>query len=189
MSSATLSITTAWPLCRISWQMVVSSFSSPPGVRPNAISSRTAQQIQRFSVTRATAAKPMPVERHTTSRIRGTAAMPCTAAMSAPRSLAMVTLNCPVLHAIAAGGGCREDRPGPEPKRRPRAYRAFARSRNEMGLSLPRRPVVLLVEDELLLRMDAAAMVAEAGFEVVEAGDADEAIAILEFRRDIGVVF
>ena len=42
-----------------------------------------------------------------------------------------------------------------------------------MGLSLPRRPVVLLVEDELLLRMDAAAMVAEAGFEVVEAGDAD----------------
>ena len=58
-----------------------------------------------------------------------------------------------------------------------------------MGLSLPRRPVVLLVEDELLPRMDAAAMVAEAGFEVVEAGDADEAIAILESRRDIGIVF
>ena len=58
-----------------------------------------------------------------------------------------------------------------------------------MGLLLPRRPVVLLVEDELLLRMDAAAMVAEAGFEVVEAGDADEAIAILESRRDIGIVF
>jgi hypothetical protein len=32
-----------------------------------------------------------------------------------------------------------------------------------MGLSLSKRPVVLLVEDELLLRMDAAAMVAEAG--------------------------
>jgi hypothetical protein len=30
--------------------------------------------------------------------------------------------------------------------------------------------------------MDAAAMVAEAGFEVVEAGDADEAIAILRSR-------
>ena len=58
-----------------------------------------------------------------------------------------------------------------------------------MGFSLPRRPVVLLVEDELLLRMDATAMVAEAGFEVVEAGDADEAIAILESRRDIGIVF
>jgi len=58
-----------------------------------------------------------------------------------------------------------------------------------MGLSLPRRPVVLLVEDELLLRMDAAAMVAEAGFEVVEAGDADEAIVILESRRDIRIVF
>jgi two-component system, response regulator PdtaR len=49
-----------------------------------------------------------------------------------------------------------------------------------MGLSLSRRPVVLLVEDELLLRTDAAAMIAGAGFEVMEAGDADEAIAILE---------
>ena len=58
-----------------------------------------------------------------------------------------------------------------------------------MGFSFPRRPVVLLVEDELLLRMDATAMVAEAGFEVVEAGDADEAIVILESRRDIGIVF
>ena len=58
-----------------------------------------------------------------------------------------------------------------------------------MGLSLPRRPVVLLVEDELLLRMDAAAMVAAAGFEVVEAANADEAIEILEARRDISVVF
>ena len=61
---------------RISWQMVVSSSSSPPGTRPNSISSRTAQQTQRCSVTRATAAKAMPVERHTTSRIRGTAAIP-----------------------------------------------------------------------------------------------------------------
>ena len=32
-----------------------------------------------------------------------------------------------------------------------------------MGLSLPRRPVVLIVEDELLLRMDAADMVAGGG--------------------------
>ena len=57
-----------------------------------------------------------------------------------------------------------------------------------MGLSLSRRPVVLLVEDELLLRTDAAAMIAGAGFEVMEAGDADEAIAILESRRDISIV-
>jgi two-component system, response regulator PdtaR len=42
------------------------------------------------------------------------------------------------------------------------------------------RPVVLIVEDELLLRISAAEMVADAGFEVVEAGNADEAIAILD---------
>jgi CheY-like chemotaxis protein len=49
--------------------------------------------------------------------------------------------------------------------------------------------VVLVVEDELLLRMDAVDMIAAAGFEVVEARDADQAIEILEGRRDITVVF
>ena len=58
-----------------------------------------------------------------------------------------------------------------------------------MGLVEPRRPVVLIVEDEFLLRMDAAAMIAAAGFEVVEATNADQAIDILERRRDITVVF
>jgi CheY-like chemotaxis protein len=37
--------------------------------------------------------------------------------------------------------------------------------------------------------MDAAAMVADAGFAVVEAANADEAIEILETRSDIAVVF
>lgn len=55
--------------------------------------------------------------------------------------------------------------------------------------SARKRPVVLVVEDEFLFRMQAAGMVLEAGFEVVEAGNADEAIAILESRRDIHVVF
>jgi hypothetical protein len=73
--------------------MVVSTLSSPPGSNPKAISSRTAQQIQRSSVTRATAAKPIPVERHTTSRMRGTAATPCTAAMSALSPVSMTTLE------------------------------------------------------------------------------------------------
>jgi CheY-like chemotaxis protein len=50
-------------------------------------------------------------------------------------------------------------------------------------------PVVLLVEDEYLLRMNAADMIVDAGFEVVEAGNADEAIAILEARPEIHVVF
>jgi two-component system, response regulator PdtaR len=51
------------------------------------------------------------------------------------------------------------------------------------------RPVVLVVEDEFLVRMAAIGMVEEAGFEAVEAADADEAIAILETRPDIHVVF
>jgi CheY-like chemotaxis protein len=49
--------------------------------------------------------------------------------------------------------------------------------------------VVLIVEDEFLLRMDAVDMIAAAGFEVVEAANADEAIEILESRPDITVVF
>ena len=49
--------------------------------------------------------------------------------------------------------------------------------------------VVLIVEDEFLLRMDAAEMLEGAGFEVIQASDADEAIAILTARADIHVVF
>ena len=58
-----------------------------------------------------------------------------------------------------------------------------------MGLVKSKRPVVLIVEDEFLLRMDAIEMIAAAGFEVVEAENADQAIAILESRPDITVVF
>ena len=58
-----------------------------------------------------------------------------------------------------------------------------------MGLTAPRKPVVLVVEDEWLLRMDAAEMITAAGFEVVEAIDADQAIEILESRCDIAMVF
>lgn len=58
-----------------------------------------------------------------------------------------------------------------------------------MGLVESKRPVVLIVEDEFLIRMDAVDMIAAAGFEVVAAGNADDAIEILETRRDIAVVF
>lgn len=51
------------------------------------------------------------------------------------------------------------------------------------------RPVVLVVEDEPLLRLDAVALVEDAGYEAVEAGNALEAIAILERRNDIRVIF
>jgi hypothetical protein len=41
-----------------------------------------------------------------------------------------------------------------------------------MGLVESKGPVVLIVEDEFLLRMDAADIIAAAGFEVVEAENA-----------------
>ncbi len=56
-------------------------------------------------------------------------------------------------------------------------------------ISEARRAVILIVEDELLIRRNAVAMIEEVGFEVVEAASADEAIAILEGRLDITVVF
>ena len=53
----------------------------------------------------------------------------------------------------------------------------------------PLRPVVLIVEDEPLLRLSAIDMVEEAGFEAVVASDATEAVEILEKRLDIRIVF
>jgi CheY-like chemotaxis protein len=50
-------------------------------------------------------------------------------------------------------------------------------------------PLVLVVEDEFLVRMNALSLLEEAGFGVLEAGSADEAIAVLERRKDIRIVF
>ena len=52
-----------------------------------------------------------------------------------------------------------------------------------------KRLLVLLVEDEILLRMNAVEIIEEGGFDVLEAANADEAIAILESRSDIRVIF
>jgi CheY-like chemotaxis protein len=49
--------------------------------------------------------------------------------------------------------------------------------------------VVLVVEDEMLLRMRAVDMVEDAGYTSVEAVDADEAVAVLESRSDIALMF
>lgn len=49
--------------------------------------------------------------------------------------------------------------------------------------------VVLVVEDNLLILMNALDVVKAAGFEGVGATNADEAIAILEAREDIELVF
>src|SRR6202795_3493205 len=136
---------TAWWLCRISWQTVASTSSSPTGTRPNSISSCTAQQTQRCSVTRATAAKPCPDEHRENRAARN---------------------ENDIHHLMPIGG----------------EFTCMTRSASK-------RPVVLIVEDEFLLRMDAVGVITGAGFEVVEAANADDAIEILEARRDITVVF
>ena len=51
-----------------------------------------------------------------------------------------------------------------------------------------KRLVVLVVEDEPLMLMDALDLVTDAGFEAIGAKNADEAIRILENRDDIRVV-
>jgi two-component system, response regulator PdtaR len=54
---------------------------------------------------------------------------------------------------------------------------------------LDKMPVVLLVEDEMLVRMLAAEVLSEAGFTIIESGSAEEALTVLETRPDVGVLF
>jgi CheY-like chemotaxis protein len=49
-------------------------------------------------------------------------------------------------------------------------------------------PLVLIVEDEPLVRELAGLAISEAGFEIIEAADAHEALAILKSRGDVGVL-
>ncbi len=50
-------------------------------------------------------------------------------------------------------------------------------------------PIVLVVEDEMVLRMRAVDIVEDAGFSPIEAVSADQAIEILESRDDISLLF
>ena len=52
-----------------------------------------------------------------------------------------------------------------------------------------RSPVVLIVEDETFVRFHAIEIIESAGYSVLAATNADEAIEILESRSDIAVVF
>lgn len=54
---------------------------------------------------------------------------------------------------------------------------------------MSKKAVVLVVEDEILIRMGAIQMLEDAGFATVEAGNADDAMRILEVRNDIRAVF
>ena len=51
------------------------------------------------------------------------------------------------------------------------------------------KAVILVVEDEALIRMGAVQMLEDAGFEVVEAFNAHEAIDILASRADVRAIF
>ena len=50
-------------------------------------------------------------------------------------------------------------------------------------------PCALIIEDEVLVRLYGADLLAELGFKVVEAGNAAEALHQLEIHQDIGLVF
>src|ERR1700754_165193 len=58
-----------------------------------------------------------------------------------------------------------------------------------MSTDLTPVPNVLVVEDEMILRMRAVDIVEDAGFCPIEAVNADEAISILESRSDISLLF
>ncbi|WP_271022989.1 response regulator [Rhizobium sp. RCAM05973] len=51
------------------------------------------------------------------------------------------------------------------------------------------KAVILVVEDSAIIRMGAVDLVRSAGYEALEASDADEAIRILESRANIDLVF
>src|SRR3984957_10933148 len=59
----------------------------------------------------------------------------------------------------------------------------------EFAIPLAVSSAVLVVEDEMLLRMRAVDIVEDAGFTAIEAVNADDALAILESRSDIELLF
>lgn len=58
-----------------------------------------------------------------------------------------------------------------------------------MAQSTPMTPTVLIVEDEPLIRMFACDIASDAGYRVIEAGNAQEALVVLETNPEIGIVF
>jgi CheY-like chemotaxis protein len=54
---------------------------------------------------------------------------------------------------------------------------------------MTQKPLVLVVESESIIRMEAVDLVNDAGYEVIDAPDADSALVILHSRNDIRAVF
>jgi two-component system, response regulator PdtaR len=59
----------------------------------------------------------------------------------------------------------------------------------QLSVALMSASLVLIVEDDFLVRQNAVFLLEEAGFDTLEAARADEAIALLEARQDIRIVF
>jgi CheY-like chemotaxis protein len=51
------------------------------------------------------------------------------------------------------------------------------------------RPAILVVEDESLVRMSTVSILEDGGYDVVEAANAQQALAKLESRPDVGTLF
>src|SRR5215210_6872609 len=58
-----------------------------------------------------------------------------------------------------------------------------------MATDSAKKSIVLIVEDEMLLRMRAVDIVEDAGFTPLEAVNADDALVLLESRSDIELLF
>jgi CheY-like chemotaxis protein len=58
-----------------------------------------------------------------------------------------------------------------------------------MSPTTSKSPVVLVVEDEILLRMDIADLLTDAGYRVIGEVNADHALAVLTVRSDVDVLF
>lgn len=56
-------------------------------------------------------------------------------------------------------------------------------------ITVDRKAVILIVEDSAIIRMGAVDLVVHAGYEALEASNAEEAIRLLEARTDIVLVF
>ena len=54
---------------------------------------------------------------------------------------------------------------------------------------MKKKAVILVVEDEAIIRMEAVQILEDAGFSVVEACNAHDALVILESRTDVRAVF
>ena len=51
------------------------------------------------------------------------------------------------------------------------------------------RPIILVVEDEWLVRMNAVSVLEDGGYDVIEAADAEQALTQLESRPDVDMLF